>query len=335
LPNGFKDFSKPDGTGAYKLVSFEPGVRLVTKNTGNYWKPNRGNFDSIELQYIPDSASRLQALISGQVDAINRLDPKTIDILSSSPDASVVQTKGTGNRFAFVALCDVDPYTSLDARLALKYGMDRKKIVDTVYQGYATIGNDTTISPSNKYYAKDVEQFAYDPDKATFHYKKAGSPKLELKVSEGAYSGATDAGVLYQEAMKQAGIDLAVTRVSGDGYWSNVWLKDSFCAVYWGGRPTVDLQLSQTFLSTANWNDTHWKRPDFDKVLIAARVETDEAKRKQMYAEAQKMIHDDGGMVCYAVGDYLDGYSKKVMGTAPHPRYDMCDQRIAEKGWFA
>jgi peptide/nickel transport system substrate-binding protein len=335
LPNGFKDFSKPDGTGAYKLVSFEPGVRLVTKNTGNYWKPNRGNFDSIELQYIPDSASRLQALISGQVDAINRLDPKTIDILSSSPDASVVQTKGTGNRFAFVALCDVDPYTSLDARLALKYGMDRKKIVDTVYQGYATIGNDTTISPSNKYYAKDVEQFAYDPDKATFHYKKAGSPKLELKVSEGAYSGATDAGVLYQEAMKQAGIDLAVTRVSGDGYWSNVWLKDSFCAVYWGGRPTVDLQLSQTFLSTANWNDTHWKRPDFDKVLIAARVETDEAKRTQMYAEAQKMIHDDGGMVCYAVGDYLDGYSKKVMGTAPHPRYDMCDQRIAEKGWFA
>jgi peptide/nickel transport system substrate-binding protein len=135
--------------------------------------------------------------------------------------------------------------------------------------------------------------------------------------------------------MKGAGIDLAVTRVSGDGYWSNIWLKDPFCAVYWGGRPTVDLQLSQTFLSSANWNDTHWKRADFDKVLVEARVEADDAKRTQMYADAQKMIHDDGGMVCYAVGDYLDGYSKKVMGTAPHPRYDMCDQRIAEKGWFA
>ena len=131
---------------------------MVTKNTGNYWKPGRGNFNSIELQYIPDSASRLQGLISGQVDAINRLDPKTMDIMTSSPDASVVQSKGTGNRFAFVALCDVDPYSNVDTRLALKYGIDRKKIVDTVYQGYATIGNDTTISPLNKYYAKDVPQ---------------------------------------------------------------------------------------------------------------------------------------------------------------------------------
>ena len=47
------------------------------------------------------------------------------------------------------------------------------------------------------------------------------------------------------------------------------------------------------------------------------------------------MIWETGGMVCFAIGDYLDGYSKKVKGTAPHPHYDMCDQRIAEKGWFA
>ena len=75
--------------------------------------------------------------------------------------------------------------------------------------------------------------------------------------------------------------------------------------------------------------------PEFDKLIAAARAELDEAKRTQMYAEAQKMIIDDGGMVCFAIGDYLDGYGKKVMGTAPHPHYDMCDQRIAEKGWFA
>jgi peptide/nickel transport system substrate-binding protein len=335
VPNGFTDYSKPDGTGAYKLESFEPGVRVLTKNTGNYWKPGRANFDSIELRYIPDASARTQALISGQVDAVNRLDAKTVGFVSKSPKVNVLQTKGTGNRFAFVALCDADPYKSLDARLALKYGIDRQKIVDTVYKGFASVANDSTIAPSHKYFAKDVPQRPYDPDKAAFHYKKAGSPALELQVSEGAFSGCTDAGVLYQEAMKAAGIDLNVKRVSGDGYWENVWLKVPFCAVYWGGRPSADLQLSQTFISTASWNDTHWKNPDFDKLVIAARVELDEAKRKQMYADAQKLLYDDGGMVCFAVGDYLDGYSKKVMGTAPHPRYDMCDQRIAEKGWFA
>src|SRR5262249_17389219 len=284
VPNGFNDFKTLIGTGAYALESFEPGVRVITKNHGNYWKPNRGNFDSVELRYIPDAAARVQALISGQIDAGNRLDARTVQLGMKAPTVNVVRTPGTGNRFAFVALCDTDPYKNNDIRLALKYGIDRKKIVDTVYKGFATIGNDTTIAPSAKFYAKDVPQRPYDPDKAAFHFKKAGlaNAALELQVSEGAFSGATDAAVLYQEAIKKAGIDLQVKRVSGDGYWDNVWLKVPFCAVYWGGRPTVDNQLSQTFLSTANWNDTNWKRPEFDKIIIAGRAQLDDAKRTQM-----------------------------------------------------
>ncbi len=338
VPNGFTNFSKPDGTGAYELESFEPGVRVLTKRKkGDYWKSGRGNFDSIELRYIGDTAARTQALLTGQVDAANRLDAKTVALVTKAANVNVVRSKGTGNRFAWVALCDNDPYTNLDIRLALKYGIDRQKIIDNVYKGYATIGNDTTVAPSQKYYAKDLPQRAYDPDKAAFHFKKAGlaNAKIELQVSEGAFSGATDCAVLYQEAMKAAKIDLQVKRVSGDGYWDNVWLKQPFCAVYWGGRPTADNQLAQTFLSTANWNDTHWKRPEFDKLLLTARAELDDAKRGQLYADAQKMIWEDGGMVCFAIGDYLDGYSKKVHGVAPHPHYDMNDQRIAEKGWFA
>ena len=335
VPNGFTDWSKPDGTGAYQLESFEPGVRVLTKNTGRYWKPNRAWFDSIELKYIPDFSARSQALISGQIDAANRLDPKTVGFVQKSPKVFVLQTKGTGNRFAFVALCDTEPFKNVDLRNALKWGIDRQKIIDTVYKGYASVGNDTTIAPSNKYFAQNNPPHMYDPDKAKSLWKKAGSPAIELQVSEGAFSGATDAGVLFQESLKKAGIDMNVKRVSGDGYWDNVWLKQPFCAVYWGGRPTVDLQLSQTFLAQANWNDTHWRSPDFDKIVTAARIELDDAKRKELYAQAQHMIADDGGMICFAVGDYLDGYSKKVQVTAPHPRYDMCDQKVSEKAWFA
>ena len=338
VPNNFTDFSKPDGTGAFELEHFEPGVRVLTKaKKGDYWKTGRGHFDSVELRYIPDVAARTQALKSGQIDAANRLAPKTISLDMRDPNLNIVRTKGTGNRFAWVALCDTDPYSNLDLRLALKYGIDRQKIIDNVHHGFATMGNDTTVAPSQKYYASDIPQRPYDPDKAAFHFKKAGlaNAKLELQVSEGAFSGATDSAVLYQEALQKAGVALDVKRVSGDGYWDNVWLKAPFSAVYWGGRPSADNQLAQTFLSTANWNDTHWRRPEFDKLITAARAELDDKKRGQLYGEAQKLIWEDGGMVCFAIGDYLDGYTKKVKGTAPHPHYDMCDQRIAEKGWFA
>ena len=335
VPNGMTDWSKPDGTGAYQLESFEPGIRVLTKNTGRYWKPNSAWFDSVELKYIPDESARSQALLSGQIDAANRLDPKTVSFLQKSPKVSVVQTKGAGNRLAFVAHCDTDPFNNIDARNALKWGIDRQKIIDTVYKGFATVGCDTTIAPSNKYFTQNNPPHMYDPDNAKFLWKKAGNPTIELQVSEGAFPGATDSGVLFQESLKAAGINMNVKRVSGDGYWSNVWLKVPFCAVLWFSRASVDQQLSQTFLSDASWNDTNWRRPEFDKIIEAARIELDEAKRKELYAQAQHLIADDGGMVCYAVGDYLDGYSKKLQGAAPHPRFEMCDQKVAEKCWFA
>ena len=135
-------------------------MRVVTKRKkGDYWKPGRGNFDSVELRYIPD-------VVGAHAGADLRPDrrrptgstPKTVSLVMRAPTVNVVRTKGTGNRFAWVALCDTDPYKSNDMRLALKYGIDRQKIIDNVYKGFATMGNDTTVAPSQKYYAKDLPQ---------------------------------------------------------------------------------------------------------------------------------------------------------------------------------
>jgi len=337
VPKDTKDFSKPDGTGAFTLAEWQPGVRIVAKRKpGNYWKPNRGNFDTVELRYIIDASARTQALVTGQVDAVNRLDPKTVGLLSKNKTLQISRTKGTGNRNAFVALTDTDPFKSRDLMLAMKYGIDRKKIVENVFSGYATIGNDHTIGPANKYYDPKQKQRPYDPDKAKFHLKKSGyTGAIELQVSEGAYSGATDSGVLFQESFKKTGGNIDLKRVSGDGYWDNVWLKAPFCAVYWGNRPTADLQLSQTFIKGQAWNDTHYDNPKFDKLVVDARVELDETKRKAMYAECQALLSEEAGMVCFAIGDQMDGGTTKLRGLEPHARYDLNDQRIAEKGWFA
>ena len=337
VPKDFKDWQKPIGTGAYVLESFEPGVRLVYKNRGDYWKPGRGNFDSVEIRNIQDVTARTAALQSGAVDAVNRLDPRTVGQILKNKKLAVVRTKGTGNRYAFVAHVTEGPYQNKDLRLALKYGIDREKIIKQVFNGYAVPGNDHTIDALNPFYNTKMAQRKYDPDKAAFHFKKAGigSTALELQTSEGAWGSAVDCAQLYQESLKKAKIDLTVKKVSADGYWDNVWLKAPFCAVYWGRRLSADASLSLVFGSNSSWNDTAWKRPEFDKLIETARVELDQAKRKEMYFQAQEMINDDGGMICFAISDYLDGYSSKVQGVVPHARYDLADQRLAEKGWFA
>jgi peptide/nickel transport system substrate-binding protein len=336
VPKDFTDWEKPIGTGAYTLESFEPGVRLVFKNRGDYWKPGRGNFDMVELRNIQDPAARTAALQSGEVDAVNRLDARTVDLLMKDPNIAVVRTKGTGNRFCFVSRVTMDPFTNKDLRLALKYGIDREQIIKQVYNGYAVPGNDHTLDALNPFYNTEMPQRAYDPDKAAFHFKKAGiSVPVELQTSEGAWGSAVDCASLYQESLKKAGIDLTVNKVSADGYWDNVWLKVPFCAVYWGRRMSADQTFTQVYGSASDWNDSNWKVPEFDAMVAEARVELDNAKRKEIYGKCQEMIAEDGGMICFAITDYLDGYSPKVQGVAPHARYDMDDNRVAEKGWFA
>ena len=337
VPNNFTDWSKPDGTGAFSLEKFEPGVRITFKGKGSYWKPGRGNFEAVELMYINDKAARTSALQSGKIDAANRLDARTVNLLARSPKLKIVRSKGTGNRFCFVSQVTASPFNNKDFRLALKYGIDRKKIIDTVFNGFASIGNDHTLDANSPYYNKKLPQRPYDPDKAAFHFKKSGlaNTAIELQTSEGAWSSAVDCASLYQESLKHAGINLNIKKVSADGYWDNVWLKQPFCAAYWGIRPTADITLSTTFKSDSSWNDTKWKNSEFDTLLLAARVELDEKKRVEMYGRCQELVADDGGMICFAIGDYLDGYDKKVMGNDPHPRYDLADNRIAETGWFA
>ena len=343
VPKDFTDWQKLIGTGAYTLESFEPGVRIVLKNRGDYWKAGRANFDTVEIRNIQDVAARTAALQSGEVHAVNRLDARTVDLLMKDANLNIVRTKGTGNRFCFVAQVTADPYTNKDLRLALKYGMDREAIIKQVYNGYAVPGNDHTLDALNPYYNTTMPQRAFDPDKAAFHFKKAGiaaGTVIELQTSEGAWGTAVDCASIYQESLKKAGVDLTVNKVSADGYWDNVWPKVPFCAVYWGRRLSADQTFSQTYGvgddgAPAQWNDSKWVNADFQKLVVDARVELDEAKRKEMYGKAQELIAEDGGMICFAITDYLDGYAKNVMGNSPHARYDLNDNRIAEKGWFA
>jgi peptide/nickel transport system substrate-binding protein len=339
VPNGFTDWKNPNGTGAFTLEEFNPGVRATFKRkSGDFWKANRGNFDRVEVIYINDPTARTNALVSNQVDVINRVPARTASLLSKNKNLVVSRSAGTGNRYGFAAQTDKGLFANKDLMLSLKFGIDRKKIVDNVFSGYASEGNDHTVGAKMKFYDKAQSITSYDPDKAAFHFKKSGvTSPLELFVSDGAFNESADCGQVFQNSLARAGIKMDLKRVSGDGYWDNVWMKVPFCATYWNNLPTVDTQLSRAFANGAanSWNETRFDNAVFNRTMMAARVEMDEKKRAQMYAECQSIIRQESGLICFAVADYLDGASSKLKGLTISGRYDLADLRIPEKGWFA
>jgi peptide/nickel transport system substrate-binding protein len=79
---------------------------------------------------------------------------------------------------------------------------------------------------------------------------------IDLRTSDVAFPGAVDAAQLFQQRAARPASPLEVKREPGDGYWSEVWNVQPFCASYWGGRPVQDQMYSTAYLSTADWNDT-------------------------------------------------------------------------------
>ena len=335
VQNGFKDFTKPIGTGAFKFESFDPGVSAKVVRNDSYWRSDRGFVDAVEFTTINDTAARMNALIAGQVDAINRVDTSSIDLVKAVPDLEIVQSHG-GYHTIFAMRTDTAPFDNPDLRKAMKYAINREQLLKSLFNGYGTLGNDHPIPASDPYFNTELPQTQYDPDKAKFYAKKAGISTVSapLSVSDAAFEGAVDSGSVFQANAAAAGINFTTKREPNDGFWDNVWLKAPFCESYWVGRPAATQMLTVAYKSTAAWNETGWKSETFDKLLSEAKAEVDEAKRKPLLFELQKMLHEDGGAIIPIFKDYVEAHNKKVKGHTPHGNDELDNNLIAEKVWI-
>lgn len=336
VPEGFSDWANPVGTGPFRLESVEPGVRARFVRNESYWKPGCANVDAVEVLVINDISARTNALMSGQVHAINSLDFKTVDLLGRNPNLNIVRSAG-GQHFTFLMNTTRAPFDDVNVRLAMKYSVDREQLLKTALRGYGRIGNDHPIPSTDRFFNTELPQRPYDPERAKFHLKEAGLDSLAvtLQTSDAAFAGAVDAAAIYRTAAAAAGIDVNIQREPVDGYWDNVWMKAPFCMSYWGGRPTADQMLTIAYQSTSAQNDSFWKNDRFDSLLAEARALLDDDKRREIYWELQALISNDGGVMVPMFGDYLDGVSKKVQGVTPHPMFNLMGARMAEKVWLA
>ena len=335
VPAGTEDWETGMGTGPFVLTAWEPGVRSEGKRNPNYFKEGRPYFDEIETLNIGDTTARMNSLRTDEVDAMEEPDLKTVDRIASVSGLRVVEVGGT-KHFTFPMLADIAPFDNNDLRLALKYSIDRNAILQSVLRGHGYLGNDHPIGSSQRYFADDIPLREYDPDKAKHHLKKADMEGLTLQLHAGdIYAGAVDSAVLFKEHASKAGINFEIVREPTDGYWSNVWMQKPFSAAYWGGRPTSDWMFSTAYAADASWNDTHWKHDRFNELLVTARAELDDGKRREMYREMQLICRDEGAVIVPVFANWLLGVSDKV-GTLERiaGNWPMDGDKAPERWWF-
>ncbi len=208
-----------------------------------------------------------------------------------------------------------------------------------ILKNYGELGNDFPIGPANQFRATtdEIPQRAYDPDKAKHHLKKAGYDSIDLKLhmASTAFEGAVDAGTLYSERAKVAGINIEVVREPNDGYWSNVWMKKPWVGSYWGGRPTEDWMFSQVYSTGADWNESHFANERFMKLMVEGRAELNQAKRRDIYVEMQRILHDEGGAVIPLFMSYVSAVSDRVqLPDQMASNWGFDGEKAAERWWY-
>lgn len=315
LPVDHSDFLKPVGTGPFMHHIHEPGIRSVFKRHPNYWKEGRPYVDEVETFAISDPVARINALLAGEINIMNAVDPKQVARIKANRGTQILTTTAP-RHYVHGVRCDTAPYDKLDVRLAMKHAIDRERYRRLVLGDFGIVANDLPILPTNPYYNTALPQRSYDPDKVKFHLKKAGeeNTEFELHISSTHVDGAT----VFADMARQAGFNLKLTRYPAENYLDVAWMKKPFIISGWFGRPTVPLALQVAYVSSASWNETFWKRPQFDKLVADAKATLDEAKRRTYLHEAQRLLWEDGGAMIPTFESWIDAASSSLKGIEPH-----------------
>ncbi len=319
-PEGDNDYTAGAvGTGAWQIEEFEPGIVATFVRNPNYWKSELPYIDEIETFGIPDSNSRVNALLAGEADMIVQLDPGLIDTVESSGEGRVLSQPG-GAHPTYPMLFNSPPYSDNNVRLALKHAIDRERMLELAFNGYGVVGRDHPLPQHDPFFAADVEALPRDPDKVAYYLKQAGmeNASFELVASDANFGGA-NASVVMAELMNEAGVNVAVKKVPADGYWSAIWMQAPWCGSSWYGRPTADLMLSIAYITGGAWNESMWSNERFDALVLEARKATDPALRSELYRECQIIMRDEGSTVTPVFTNWIDGYSARVRNFHGHP----------------
>ena len=315
VPVGYNPAS-PVGTGPFKYKSFTPGVKSVyTKNTA-YWRTGEPYVDSVEIISIKDETARVNALISGQVDAITDLPNSQVSTVRGNKKLKVINAK-TGAYVPIAMNALKEPFNNPLVRQAFRLMIDREAVVKQAYSGFAQMGNDMIGRYDEGYNAK-LPQRDYDPEKAKALLKKSGVtiPVMELKTQDDV-AGMLTIPQIFALNAKQAGVTVNVTTPAD--FWTG-----------WPGASTfaTDYYINRTYLEGATLvycggdyaKETGWSNPAFEALIAKALKTPNKALRNEMVADAQKIEYDDGAYIVTSFYNKLDASSAKVDGFgAGHP----------------
>ncbi len=318
VPVGY-DPKKPVSTGPWTFSSFEPARQTVLERFANY-HGTPAYADELMLVELPDDTARVNALLTGQVDAINEVPYAQVAQLQGQ-SGLVVADSQTGAWNPITMRVDVAPFNDVRVRQAIRLAMDRKQAIANALYGHGVPAADTygRFDPSFDSHLKRDQDIA----QAKSLLKQAGKSGLNLQlVTSPIAAGIVEASQILAQNAKAAGINISVRQVDPGTYFSN-YGKWPFAIDFWVGLPYLVIASIADGPGANVVNTTHFDDPEFNSLFNQASKQLNLAKRTEIIHQMQKIQYERGGYIIWSFQNGVDAYSTKLGGIQP----------VDETGW--
>jgi peptide/nickel transport system substrate-binding protein len=309
-PDAFN--AKPVGTGPVRFVSWTKDDRLVLGANPDYWG-GKIDTDRVVFRPVPETASRVIAILKGEVDVITQLPPDQVARVDRSPKARAASTLYAG-LYVLAVNSKVKPLDNPRIKQALSLAIDRQAIVKDLWRGQGLVPNGP-IAKGDNHYDASLPPLPYDPAKAKANLREAGykNEPIYIETTVGYVANDKPMSEAIAAMWKDVGVN-AVVEVIEYSVRAEKNRDRSFKGMFWSD-PTSTLGdpdgMMWRLLGPGGPQD-YWRHPEFDELGNAARFSLDEKFRDQAYKKMTRIFLEHNPWIVVLQPYELYGFERYV-----------------------
>jgi peptide/nickel transport system substrate-binding protein len=319
---------RPDGTGAWKLDSFDASTFVARFSRNPDWWGGQTVLDSIELRGFADMSTSVTAMQARDIDVIQQFTVLAGDSLLNDANFTLLTPPASTHREVWFNT-QQSQFSSLPLRQAIAWAVDREQMVETLFAGRAEVGNDHPVLSALPFYDPDaVPQRVRDVEMARQLLSDASLDGVSTGLASGDILEIPQLAAIIQQNLSEVGISVEVNTQSNSTFYGDAWCPGAdpadptlpcsnsadFGIVDYGHRPTPDVFLGSALSTGGVWNSSNWTNPDFDAKLSEYRRATDVDGQKAAIGAIQKILWDEVPIVMPYFYNYLCGHDNSVTG---------------------
>jgi peptide/nickel transport system substrate-binding protein len=327
----------PVGTGPFRFVSWDRGQRVVLEKNPDYWKfPVK--VERVIFRPIVEDQARLTELLTGNLDLAVNLPPDFITQLETHPKVTLL--RGQGAHVWYLGINNQKkPFEDRRVRQAMNYAVNKEAIVRDVLKGTGLVSAGPVL-PGTWGAEAGLKPYPYDPERARKLLAEAGhaggfSTTLWVPESGSGMQSPVPMATVIQSNLRAVGINLTLQTMEWGAFLAKLRTKeqDLFALSWAAGNEDPDLVM-YPLLHSSQWtpngpNRALYKNAKFDDLLQQARLLTDQAKRAELYRQAQRILTDDPPWIFIDHEIQVGALSKRVQGFTLHPSFDLRVETIS------